>query len=832
VQCGPDLAPHKACEGFAGLHCAFTVRQAGRLEDGVDFKIVIVGGGPGGLSASARAVELGLSHVLLEASADIANTVRRFQKGKLVMSEPAQVPLRSSLSFLPGTREKVLETWQRELQDHGINLRTEATVSAISGHQGDFRITLASGERLTAEFVVLAIGLQGNIRKLEIPGADLPCIQYQLDDPEEYCDETIVVIGGGDAGVENALALAVQNQVILINKQDGFSACREANFDRLEKAVAAGRLTTRTSTSPVRIEHLPEREFPLSLVVQSAQGLQEIKCHRIIARIGATPPRQTLERFGVGFSNSDLGSVPQLSEHYESNVHGLYIIGSLAGYPLIKQAMNQGYEVVEFIAGNPIEPADQSILLRKFSQLPGTASVANGIELIRRSQPLLASLTTLQLREFMLDSDIRTPRPGELIFRANDYGNSFFSILQGTVQIHIESRSQDEQASVFSLSGGDFFGEIGLLSGRRRTGTVVAGKGCVLVETPRRTMLNLIESVPSVQRLLDEVSLKRAVRNCFGAALGEGELNHLVHQAKLRRYAVGEIIFNEGDEPDALYMIRRGSVTVSRRVEGREVVAAYVSAGNYIGEMALVSKAPRAATVRASAPTEAVLLEANRFSAILAQNPTLYSELAGNYLKRVHANELPTFRQTGELVRFLVNQGIGEATDVLLIDNSKCIRCFSCELACADVHGGTSRLNRDAGRTHEMIHVPASCRHCEHPRCMQDCPPDAIRRSSQGEVFISESCIGCGNCQSSCTYGVIQMASKSNGRRSSLWDFILGRSQRRPFEESQNGGPSNKMAIKCDMCIGIVGGAACVRACPTGAAVRVNPDQFLAIPGK
>jgi Fe-S-cluster-containing hydrogenase component 2 len=41
------------------------------------------------------------------------------------------------------------------------------------------------------------------------------------------------------------------------------------------------------------------------------------------------------------------------------------------------------------------------------------------------------------------------------------------------------------------------------------------------------------------------------------------------------------------------------------------------------------------------------------------------------------------------------------------------------------------------------------------------------------------------------------------------------------------GGAKAKLAIKCDMCSGIDGGPACVRACPTGAAIRVSPDKFL-----
>lgn len=789
-----------------------------------NFRIAVIGAGPGGLSAAARAAGLGISHVLLEAAPNVANTVDRYQKGKWVMSEPMKLPLRSSLSFSAGTRESILGTWRQELSTLRANLRTGASVSAISGQRGDFRITLASGESLAAESVVLAIGLQGNIRKLGIPGEDLPGVQYQLDDPDDYVDETIIVIGGGDTGVENALALARQNRVILVNRREEFANCAEANAELLAQAVSAARIETRTSTSPVRVEAGAADNPPLCLVVRTPQGTERIDCHRIVARLGAMPPRQSLESFGIRFPNDDSTCVPELSEQYESNVPGMYVIGTLAGYPLIKQALNQGHEVVDYILGNPVEPADEPLLWGKFSRISGLTSVADGIELIRRSQPLFASLTTLQLREFMLDSEVLVPPADEVIFRKNDFGNSFFSVLQGTVRIYITG--QDGQTSAFALRSGDFFGEMGLLSGRRRSGTVVAGDDCVLVETPRRSMLKLLHSAPGVQRRLDEVSLKRIVRNCFGTSLEGTQLDHLVQEARSKQYAVGEVIFNEGDQADALYMIRRGSVTISRRVGGKEVVLAYVSAGHYVGEMALVSKMPRAATVRAAAPTEVVLLEARRVEAVLDQNPAMRSEVTGRYLERIRSNESAASGKNSEVVRFLMDQGVGEATDVLLIDYSACIRCNSCERACAEVHDGTSRLNRAAGQTFELIHVPASCRHCEHPRCMKDCPPDAIHRSVSGEVFIGDSCIGCGNCQSNCPYGVIQIAGKTDHQRPGLWQLILGR--RGPAAaQGADDGQSIKKAVKCDMCRGIIGGSACVRACPTGAAFRVNPEQFL-----
>ncbi|MDP1871891.1 MAG: cyclic nucleotide-binding domain-containing protein [Gallionella sp.] len=788
------------------------------------FKIVIVGSGPGGLSAAARAAEHGISHLLLEAAPQLANTIHHFQKGKSVMAEPSVLPLRSSISFGAGIREHILNTWHNELGGLGVNFRVSSAVTAITGEAGAFEITLASGVSVSAEFVVLAIGVQGNIRKLAVPGEDLPGVQYHLDDPEAFRDETIVVVGGGDAGVENALALSAQNRVILINRQEEFSNCKEANFDQLMVAISQGKIETRVSTLTERIEASNTGNFKLSYLAQTPEGHEQIECHRVIARLGAKPPRQLVESFGVAFPNSDSTSVPQLTEQYESNLPGLYIVGALAGYPLIKQAMNQGYEVIEYILGNPVEPADEALLKQKFSGVPDIHSVSEGIALLRINQPLLAPLTTLQLREFMLDSSVRIPSRGEIIFSRNDYSNSFFSILEGRVAVQTEDQNGNE--AVFALGAGNFFGEMGLLSGRRRSGTVVASENCILVETPRRSMLKLLYSAAGVQRKLDEVSLKRAVSGCLDTSLPESELSYLVQGAQPRRYAVGDVLFSEGDKADGLYMIRRGSVTVSRIVAGKEVVLAYVSAGNYVGEMALMSSQPRSATVRAASPTEVVLLESVRVAEVLGRNTSMRRKVDSRYLEQVRSDEHALSSESSELINFLMGQGVGEATDVLLIDYARCIRCNNCETSCADAHDGTSRLDREAGSTFAQIHVPTSCRHCEHPHCMKDCPPDAIHRSVNGEVFISDNCIGCGNCQTNCPYGVIQMAIKQDYQKRSIWQVMLGLNPAaKPAAADAPELP--KIAVKCDMCKDIIGGPVCVRACPTGAAFRVSPENFM-----
>ncbi|MEE8439258.1 MAG: 4Fe-4S dicluster domain-containing protein, partial [Micropepsaceae bacterium] len=171
-----------------------------------------------------------------------------------------------------------------------------------------------------------------------------------------------------------------------------------------------------------------------------------------------------------------------------------------------------------------------------------------------------------------------------------------------------------------------------------------------------------------------------------------------------------------------------------------------------------------------------------------------------------------------------------------LINEEICIGCDNCEKACADIHDGLSRLDREAGKTFAHLHVPTSCRHCEHPHCMTDCPSNSIHRGPDGEVFIDDSCIGCGNCKRYCPYDVIRMDTVPPKKPGILWWLLLGMGpgpgepdyQWRKAHADPNV-ESPKVAIKCDMCVDENGGPACVRACPTGAAIRVSPESFLSV---
>lgn len=796
------------------------------------YKIAIVGSGPAGLSAAGRAAEMGISHVLLEATGEISNTIQRYQKRKFVMAEPGQIPLRSSVGFGAGSREQILSVWEEAVERLRINVRFGAEVKAIAGGRGDFSLSMVNGDTVQAERVILAIGLQGNLRRLGVPGENLDFVQYQLDDPDEYAGETIVVVGAGDAAIENALALAAQNSVIIVNRRDDFDKAKQANVAAIRRAIDGGQIQGMFNSSPTRVDDLGVQGANQKrgmLTLKNPEGQVAVNCDRVIARLGATPPRKFVESIGIEFPSNDPNAIPAVSGQYESNVPGIYIVGALAGCPLIKQAMNQGYEVVEYIEGRAVEPADEAILRDKLKIMPRFSSVGDALSLIGRFVPILSGLTSLQLREFMLDSDIVAPAPGETVFKYNDYSDTFFSILSGSVEIQVD---RDDPKKRVSLRQGEFFGEMSLISGRRRAATVLAGEGCVLIETPRRSMTKLINSVASVKRMIDGAFLRRAIQAQFGQDLPAQYIGDLADNSRVESYESGAVILREGDPGDSLHLIRKGSVTVSRHIGGRDTVLSYIASGNYFGEMALLNDSPRVATIRASIATETIRIDGAAFKKVLKNAPELEKKLkhtAALKLQKAAAERVSGDQNAGDIISFLVNQGLGEATDVLLIDESLCVRCDNCERACAETHNGISRLDREAGPTYASIHVPTSCRHCEHPHCMKDCPPDAIHRAQNGEVFINDSCIGCGNCQRNCPYGVIHMAVKEPQRPLNMLSWLLFGKGRAPGEgaSKEHHADAQKIATKCDMCKGLSGGSACVRACPTGAAIRVSPAEFI-----
>ena len=95
----------------------------------------------------------------------------------------------------------------------------------------------------------------------------------------------------------------------------------------------------------------------------------------------------------------------------------------------------------------------------------------------------------------------------------------------------------------------------------------------------------------------------------------------------IESYRPGDVLFRQGEPGDAAYFIRSGQVEIVRETDGSESVLAQLGAGQYFGEAALLSNAPRNATVRASAATEVAVLGKENFLTMLSLLPTTHDDV-------------------------------------------------------------------------------------------------------------------------------------------------------------------------------------------------------------
>src|SRR5205823_1425263 len=118
----------------------------------------------------------------------------------------------------------------------------------------------------------------------------------------------------------------------------------------------------------------------------------------------------------------------------------------------------------------------------------------------------------------------------------------------------------------------------------------------------------------------------------------------------------------------------------------------------------------------------------------------------------------------------LIDTGLVDATNLLVMDMDLCVRCGNCSFACHKIHGQSrltrrgihvTRLETPKPRANQSILSPAVCMHCQAPECLTGCPTGAIGRFADGRIDIKpQTCIGCGDCATQCPYDAISMVSR------------------------------------------------------------------------
>jgi thioredoxin reductase/Pyruvate/2-oxoacid:ferredoxin oxidoreductase delta subunit len=261
---------------------------------------VIVGAGPGGISASLRAIERKLKYVTVD-EGEMGGTVAKYPRQKLVLTSPVELPIYGKFRKTELSKEELLSIWNEVLQKVDFQFRKGEKVEDIKkGEDGIFTVTTAKAS-YRAHAVVLAIGKGGTPRKLGVKGEELPKVMYRLIETDHYVNKKILVVGGGDSAVEAAMGLAHQpgNQVTLSYRKEMFTRLKDRNEKRIQEFIQKGKVRVVFNSTPL--------EFKPSSVVLDVNGKpQEIPNDFVWIFAGGEPPTTFLKKIGVRVGLHDM----------------------------------------------------------------------------------------------------------------------------------------------------------------------------------------------------------------------------------------------------------------------------------------------------------------------------------------------------------------------------------------------------------------------------------------------------------------------------------------------------------------------------------------------
>lgn len=469
---------------------------------------------------------------------------------------------------------------------------------------------------------------------------------------------------------------------------------------------------------------------------------------------------------------------------------------------------------------------------------------------------------------------VRRFAPRELVCRKGEYELDLCFILQGTVDLY-DTTPEKGRAKVASLAEGAFYGELGALGGLPRSTDVVAGEGGVdLFYLPRHCLKFLISN-NDARKVVTDRYRDRAIRvlaqelDLFKGVPREF-IDQLIPRCEIHHYDLrGIALMRQGEIGDFFLIVRDGFVqVVLEREDGSHRILAYRRAGEFVGEMALLGDGKRYASVLTAGKCEVVKIRRDDFMELCSRFPTVEKHVREAISLRHQQEELIT-PEVSALLEKSGQLGYVQADALLVMDLDLCVKCDSCVKACESLHG-ESRLIRTGVAVGKYL-VPAACRHCDDPKCMNSCPTGAIKRRPEGEIYFQyDMCIGCGNCAIACPYDNIAMIETAKFDRAqakkaevvggsffrpypvashaaapSLWDRISaghekGEPERLAKTEFSQIRDRNETArketeapaaphphipiafpIKCDLCDGLPF-MGCVHNCPTGAAMRIT----------
>ncbi len=312
----PPIKMHCSNLAADALHAAIKdymtkKEEKAKLEEKYDFDVIVIGGGPGGLSTGILCAYRGLKTAIFEAS-NFGGILSWLCPTKMIENFPG---LCEKLAC-----QELVDCWLSEAKKLNVDLKKER-VNEITK---DKKVLTEKGE-YKGKIIVLATGSSPSQAGIKGEGKfkDEKGVYYYVTNPEKFAGKRVLIVGGGNSAVDAALSIADTAELITIaHRQEELRAIAH----KVERLKAIDKIKVLFNTEVLEIAGNEKVEKVVMKNLKENEVFQQV-VDAVILAVGLTPNTEIFKKLGV---EMDEKGYIKTDKNQKTNVEGIYAIGDIA----------------------------------------------------------------------------------------------------------------------------------------------------------------------------------------------------------------------------------------------------------------------------------------------------------------------------------------------------------------------------------------------------------------------------------------------------------------------------------------------------------------------